>query len=122
MAIKKHPEWKDKYCAVDGIEKKDGFSSRCIGDKKAVRSDIEKILNLNDEEFTKWFSDRKIAAQRLLKDYEIISDIPFLAYGCEGLKNNLGVNNYIRGPIDILKKGIEYLDILKQVRDEKKEY
>jgi hypothetical protein len=132
MPIKKHPEWKLKYPAVDGfgyntekemeeLEKK--HPGEFFGEtrfKKPIRSDIEKILGLNDEDFTKWFSDRKITALRLLKEYEIIGTIPSLNYGFEDQQYNMTAMTHLNDTIGVLKESIEYLDVIKQVRDEYK--
>ena len=131
MAIQ-HPEFSEKYPAIDGIEKdtkreidslRKQFPESDIPYKepeKAIRSDIEKILALNDEEFHKWFSERKITAQKLLNNYELVGSIPDLIYASEDQKNGLTANVYLGEPIKILKKGIEYLEVIKKVRDEQK--
>ena len=134
MVVKEHPEWTEKYSAIDGFKydtKKDveEFRRKFVGEiggpslrvKKVIRSDIEGILKLNDEDFTKWFSERKITAQRLLKDYELLGTIPCLTYGFEDQQYNLTAITHLNDTIEILKEGIEYLDIIKQVRDEQKE-
>ena len=132
MVIKKHPEWSDKYPAVDGIEYnttkemeelKKKYSGEFFGDnrfKRPIRSDIEKILSLNDEDFLKWFSDRKNIAQRLLKEYEVIATIPCLTYGFEDQQYDMRDSTHLNSTIGVLKNSIEYLDIIKQVRDESK--
>ena len=133
MVVKEHPEWKNKYQAVDGFKydtkKKKWkdlreYPGEFFGQtrvKNPIRSDIEKILKLNDEDFTKWFSERKITAQRLLKEYEIIGTIPCLTYGFEDMQYNMSAIAYFNNTIKNLKEGIEYLDIIKQVRDEQRE-
>jgi hypothetical protein len=134
MVKKEHPEWKQQYTAVDGIEydnrkEVEEFRRKFPGDiagpslriKKAIRSDVEEILLKNDEDFTKWFSERKITAQKLLKDYELLGTIPFLVYGFEDQKYDLTASTHLNNSIAILKDAIEYLDRIKQVRDENKE-
>ncbi len=134
MVIKEHPEWSDKYPAVDGfsfnsIEEVNAMrkdypnnpSHYYLVPKNALRSDIEKIIGLNDQDFLKWFSERKIAAQTMLKNYELIGEIPHLSYAYEGHGlETLSSNIHINDMIQVLKKGIEYLDVIKQVRDESK--
>ncbi len=132
MPIKEHPEWRQKYSAVDGFkdsteEAIENLQRKHPGEsfgepriKNPIRSDIEKILQLNDGNFTKWFADRKIAAQKLLKQYEIIGTIPSLNYGFEDHQYDMTSNTCLKDTIDVLKESIEYLDIIKQVRDEYK--
>ncbi len=132
MPIKAHPEWKLKYPAVDGfkddtkeemekLERK--HSGEFFGEpriKNPIRSDIEKILKLDDVNFTKWFSDRKITALRLLKEYETLGTIPCLVYGFEDQQYDMTSNTSLKDTIGVLRESIEYLDIIKQVRDEYK--
>lgn len=113
--IKKHPEWSEKYPALDGITNGKG-----VYFQKPIRSDIEEILKLNDKEFNNWFSERKITAQKLLKNYELIGSIPDLKSSLENFKNNLITNGNIGYFIGTLKEGIEYLEVIKQVREEYK--
>lgn len=126
MVVKEHPEWSDKYPAVDGISKEAKNRSRFTkiyrGPKKPIRSDLLKILKLNDEKFTKWYSERKIAALGVLKIYELIGSIPNLIVGYEEDKERsyLSSSESIKEIIDTTKNGIDYLDRIKQVRNEYK--
>ncbi len=134
--IKKHPEWSEKYPAIDGIAKGERPSKeerkKMIQEnptanihyrqaEKPIRSDIEKILKLNDEEFNTWFAERRIAALNLLNNYELIGSIPSLRYSSEEQQNGLKSNSMINGPINVLKDGIEYLGVIRQVRNEYKQ-
>jgi hypothetical protein len=121
MTIKKHPEWTKKYPAIDGIAK----SERPSGDyfypeEKAIRSDIEEILKMNDTNFNRWYNKRKVATENMLKQYEIIGSIPSLNYPFEKFQNKLTASSYISGPINVLKEGLDYLEKVKEVREEYK--
>jgi hypothetical protein len=57
---------------------------------------------------------------RLLKEYEIIGTIPSLNYGFEDQQYNMTAMTHLNDTIGVLKESIEYLDVIKQVRDEYK--
>ena len=113
--VKKHPEWSEKYPAIDGITKGGG-----VDFQKPIRSDIEKILKLDDEKFNNWFAERRIAALKLLNDYELIGSIPDLGSPFETYKNNLSVKSNIGYFIKTLKDGLDYLEKIREVREEYK--
>jgi len=113
MTIKKHPEWTGKYTAIDGIAGRDGDFII-----KPIRSDIEEILKLNDLHFGDWYNERKNATESLLKQYEIIGSIPSLAYPFEQFQNGLNANSHVRVTINLLKEGLDYLEKIKEVREE----
>ncbi len=113
--VKKHSEWSEKYPAIDGITNGEG-----VYFQKPIRSDIEEILNLNDEEFNHWFSERRIASLKLLNDYELVGSIPDLESPLEEFKNNLIVKSGIGSLIGILKDGLDYLEKIVEVRKEYK--
>ncbi len=117
MAIKKHPEWTEKYPAVDGIAKSARYHKEI---EKPIRSDIEKILKLNDLNFSDWYNKRKDATENMLKQYEIIASNPALCYGSEEKKFGLESSAFISTPIKVLKEGLDYLEKIREVREEYK--
>ena len=119
MEIKQYSKYSRKYPAIDGIAKDKDYS---IGhrDENAIRSDIEKILNFSDAEFNNWYSDRRFIAERLLKDYKVIASIPDLRYPNEDQQMGLDAYSGLGGMIEILKEGLDYLDIIKKVRADQK--
>ncbi len=116
MAIKKHPEWSEKYPAIDGIAGR--YDNLTI---KPIRSDIEKILNLNDLHFGDWYNERKNATEKLLKQYEVVASIPDLVHAFEERKFGLEGSAFICTPIKVLKEGLDYLEKIKEVREEYRE-
>jgi len=126
MAIKKHPEWSKFYPAIDGIEKKaqyikdQPYNEKILFKKaeKPIRSDIEEILKLDNVSFSKWYNERKAAAKNLLKQYELIGSIPALACSSEHDKFDLTSNCNFNGTVNLLKEGLDYLEKIKEVREE----
>jgi len=120
MAEKKypvHPEYSEKYPAIDGIAKPDRpTGDHYIPAEKAIRSDIEKILEMSDDFFNSWYKERLAVSKSLLDQYQIFASIPNLVYASESRK--LGMDN---GTIRILKEGLDYLDKIAKVRKEYKE-
>lgn len=125
MTIKERLEWYLKYPAIDGIAKEAEYKGEdnCLSrePEKAIRSDIEGILKMDDSKFRIWYNERRIATENMLKQYEIIGSIPALCYGSEERKFDLNSNYNISGPIRILKEGLDYLEKISQVRGEYKE-
>lgn len=121
MAIKMHPEWTREYPAIDGIVK----TMRPIGDyflpaENAIRSDIEKILKMDDTNFNSWYNSHKETAEKLLKLYSHFAEIPDLRYAGEEQKLGMDANAYIDSPINCFKEGLNYLEKIKEVRNEYK--
>lgn len=101
-----------KYPAVDGVEH---INDEYV--KKPIRSDIEEILKLNDNDFAEWFHDREFAVKKLLTNYEFVASIPDLRYSYENQRLGLDANSEIRSIIGTLKKGLEYLEVIRNVRE-----
>lgn len=121
MTIKEHLKWTEKYPAIDGIAK----SRRLSGDywrpaENAIRSDIEKILEMNDTNFNSWYTSHKETAEKLLNLYSHFAEIPNLIYGSEEQKLGMDANTHISSPIGCFKEGLDYLEMIKKVREEYK--
>jgi hypothetical protein len=80
-----------------------------------IRPDIEKIVSQSDMDFQKWYSERREATERILRDYELFSSIPHLAYETD--ERDMKAITAVRNQIDALKEGLEYLDTIRKVRD-----
>lgn len=78
------------------------------------RPDIDKIIMQSDTDFHKWYSERKEVTERILRDYELFASIPNLGYQHE---NSMEAITAVRDQIDALKKGLEYLDALSELRN-----
>jgi hypothetical protein len=122
IKITEHPELTEKYSAIDGIAKPE---TRCGPDnefimygQKPIRSDIETILKLEDFEFEKWYTERKEATERLLKDYKVFASIPCLAYGTEEQKLDMTAYSHVRDYVKSLEEASDYLEVMKRVRTE----
>ena len=125
MEYIEHPEWKDKYPAIDGISKPDrDFREYDMGGQsyspfeKAVRSDIEKILEMPCGEFSVWYMKKKKSVETLITDYENFATIPNLGYGSELHKFDMTAITLVKNHLESLKQGLEYLEVIKQVRRE----
>ena len=80
-----------------------------------IRPDIEKIVLQSDADFQTWYSERREATERILRDYELFSSIPHLAY--ETGEHDMRAITAVRNQIDTLKDGLEYLDAIRKIRD-----
>ena len=131
MPIKQYPEWSDKYPAIDGIAKQQRPSEEEVakkrkmeidvpieGSEKAIRSDIEAIINLDDNGFHKWYFEHENATKKLLELYELFGDIPDLRHGSDWDKCNIGHRSKIKEHIELLRQGLDYLKVIKQARKE----
>lgn len=120
--IKEHPEWSEKYSAIDGIAKPRKFlvGKDSPHEEKAIRSDIEEILKLEDTNFNKWYISHKETAEKLLNLYSHFAEIPNLNYGSEEQKCGMEAYSSIKSLIDYFKEGLDYLEKIKQIREEYK--
>lgn len=118
IKIVQHPEYTSKYPAIDGITKEKRGSGRIYYPaEKAVRPDIEAVLEMDEAQFNNWYIPKKDTTERLLEHYEIFASIPNLAYGGEKpLKMN--AITAVDLQIKAFKEGLEYLEIIKKVREE----
>jgi hypothetical protein len=122
MAEKKYPvhaEYSEKYPAIDGIAKPERPTGNYVRPaEKAIRSDIEKILEMDDANFKLWFIQREEATHNLLHQYQLFVSIPDIRYGSEKQKLGMDANTVISTTIGTLKEGIEYLGIISKIREE----
>jgi hypothetical protein len=116
MEIREHPEWIEKYPAIDGISSgKSGNEDY----KRPIRSDIESLLSMPNKEFDIWYQERKEVTTDLLNKYETLGSIPALSYEFERHRGyNLEVFTHLRNHIEMLKRGLEYLEKIRIIRDE----
>ncbi len=120
-------ELSKRYRAIDGIPMPVVMYRPIYGDGKehvskpgklAIRSDVEKILNFDDKTFSKWYTERKESAERLLRDYEMFGSIPNLSYGSEDARLNMRDSSSVMvGHISSLREGLDYLEIIKELRE-----
>lgn len=80
-----------------------------------TRSDIEKIINLKDDDFKTWYEERKNFAESALKGYKLIGTIPELNSSDE---RKMADYTQLSHHIEILEKSLTYLEILKDIREE----
>lgn len=132
MVIKPHPELTEDYPAIDGIPKEQSPSSEEASRRlkyqdevyirhaeRAIRSDIEEILKLDNLRFDVWYNNRKEVTEKLLREYETFASIPDLRNASEEQKVNLGyTSGVINNTIVDLRRGLDYLEKIKQVRAE----
>jgi len=133
MKIKEYPEFSDKYPAIDGIAKgerppkeerekrmEQGESVSYLRAEKPIRSDVEEILKMDGIKFDSWYRQKESALLELLNPLRIAVTVPHLRYASEEQKNTLNAQSYISGLHEILEEGLEYLQVIKKVRDEAK--
>lgn len=127
MKIKEYPGFSENYPAIDGIakgerppkeERREGVSY--LPSENAIRSDIEKILEMDDIAFDSWYRSRKNSVLGLLNQFKMLITIPDLRYASEESKHGLDANTYVSGLHKILKEGLEYVEVIKKVRDNQK--
>lgn len=132
MKIKEYPEFSDKYPAIDGIAKgerpkkeerdkklAEGESVSYNYAERPIRSDIEEVLKMEPLKFDSWYKQRETALLELLNPLRIAGTVPHLGYAAEEHKSQtLNANAYISGLHKILEEGLEYLQVIKKVRDE----
>jgi hypothetical protein len=117
-----HREFGTGMQAIDGISDASlGFdhSGMKADDRTfAIRSDVMKIILMDNNDFEEWYDNRKKVTVELLEKYDLVGDIPALNYGRESQKNTLNCHNSINSMISTLKEGLKYLDGIKRVRNE----
>jgi len=80
-----------------------------------IRSDIKEIISKSDKDFEEWYSFRKEATLRLLRDYEPFASIPNLNYKDSGL--HMGAQTHVKMHIESLKTGLKYLEDILKIRN-----
>lgn len=114
-----HPEWSEEYPAIDGIETKSELRGEHVKPGgRPVRSDIELILDMPEEEFNQWISERRETTSNLLKEYELFTTIPHLGYVSEQAKFNMSALTHVETHKEVLKRGLDYLDKIEQLYKE----
>lgn len=116
-----HPEWSEKYPAIDGIKRSPSFSRYdetveadiYTSDKAPIRSDIEKILLMNSSDFNKWLSQRREATEEMIEKYKLFSSIPNLRY--DSGTEDMSAYSHVRGHLSTLEEGLDYLEKIKQL-------
>ena len=121
----KHPEWTDKYSAINGIGKdgeclpeSDLGQPRYSSSHRPIRSDIEKILNFNEDNFYGWLSQRRTATKKLLSKYKLFASIPHLSYASEDQKLDMTARTHVKDHIAEFEQGLDYLEKIEQVYKE----
>ncbi len=136
MKTKRYPEYSEKYPAIDGIAKgerpskeererimAEDYSKAIDGisylhSERAIRSDIERILGLSDEDFGVWYMERISATTNLLEMYELFASIPDLQYGSENQPYDMATSSHLGEHIKLLKRSIEYIEVIRDVKEE----
>jgi|SRR3989344_339669 len=86
------------------------------------RDDIENIINMTDLEFAKWYFPKINATKKLLHYYELFGSIPDLYSGTDIDKPNKTLydkaGNYdFRNHLNFLRIGLNYLKMIRDLRD-----
>jgi len=82
------------------------------------RQDIQDLVNLNDEEFEKWYTPRKDIVTILLNDYQLFGSIPNL----NSSHNRENISSYpiVKDEISYYNEALNFLDEIKKAREEYK--
>jgi hypothetical protein len=127
MVYKEHPEWSGEYPAIDGIAKPDrDFREADLGGtyytpaELSIRSDIEKIFQMEDEDFDGWYKERHSTSKSLLEQIKLAGDVPYLGQSSEdGKGSTIGTSHHsLRSIVESLEKSLDYLDKIKTAREE----
>ena len=123
MKIKQYPEFSEKYPAIDGIKKLDKIirDKGILFGKNPIRSDVLEILNFDNSKFEAWYQTRQSILGSLLNEFKIVASVPDLRYPGENQKFGLDSYSGINGMIEVLEKGLEYLEIIREIRDKSKD-
>ena len=133
MKTRQYSEFSEKYPAIDGIKKDEkpsreerkrikgetGKSVAYRGPDRQIRSDVEKILEMDGIAFDSWYRKKESAVLNLLNPIRIAATIPDLRYGAEYQQYNLDVNSNIDTLHKTLEEGLKYLEVIKKVREER---
>lgn len=113
--IKKRPDLTRDYPAIDGITKdeEDSFPA-----KTAVRSDVENILEMSDNDFNLWYLERRDAISSLLRTYNLVGDIPDLRFANEDNKRYMKDSEAIKPIIEVIERAQRNLEVIKRVKEE----
>ena len=127
MKTKQHPEFSDKYPAIDGIKKEhDGYDNgdhyvTRVHEQEAIRSDVLEILNLDGIKFDSWYRSKTSSLLDLLNSLRIVVKVPDLRYMSESQKLGLDASSGLKDLIETLERGLEYVEVIKKVRDDMKD-
>lgn len=128
--MKEHPELSDKFPAIDGIKTprteavNDAGGRDALGrmqyvpGSKAIRSDVEEIINMDDKGFEGWYCLRMASVEKLLGYYGGLACIPNLMYGSEEQKYNMDAFSCVEDQLNAFKRAKEYLELIKEIREE----
>ena len=78
-----------------------------LEEKVTTEEKFGEIVSQPDGDFEKWYSERKEAAERQLRDHELIASIP-------------GRENYYEDRAKSLKSALDYLEFIKSIRERRK--
>jgi len=79
------------------------------------RSDIRALLDMPKEEFVEWYNARSAATERVLQDCRLVTDIPSLLN--QSHDGSTMRESTISGMMDGLERGLEYLKVIRKLRD-----
>jgi hypothetical protein len=126
MGYKEHPEWSDRYPAIDGIAKESkpaGYdrndNERFTLPETEIREDLEKIINLDTEHFIRWCSPKLKATEYLLEQWKSFASIPHLGYGNNEQQLNMDAITAVKNVVENLEKGRDYMQKIIKVYKEK---
>jgi hypothetical protein len=85
--------------------------------ERYAQQNVLHILKQSDEDFQEWYNSRMKAAQRLLRDYELIGSIP-QPYTRETLASL--THQAVGEQLQALRNSVSYLEEIKRLRDSHK--
>lgn len=110
----------DSFKTHSAAEKYSGTAIDLIADQKSnskpIRSDIERLCRISDEDFKKWYQRVYGATDDLLSYYQGFAAIPNLDYSSEDQRFDMTVIPGVKTHIEYLQKGMEYIKQVKGLR------
>jgi hypothetical protein len=105
------PDLTEWFPAIDGIRNNHG---------EPIRHDVLKIINMDDEEFEKWYSTSKTSIRMLRELWGPVMSIPNLEYPRPEHQYDMTANTVMRTIKDNINKAEEHLELIKERREEER--
>jgi hypothetical protein len=111
------------HCATKGYS---GTAIDLIADSdsntKPIRSDIERLCQMSDENFVDWYRAAYFPTLELYENYQSFASIPNLDYTSEDQKFDMTAIPEVEIHLENLRKGLEYVKQIKTLRAEYRGY
>ncbi len=131
VKVTQRPEYTGKYSAIDGMaqegrvliqrEGDDGHPAFHAGptypSKLPIRSDVQKLLDMSDDDFERWYKARQLAIVSELNKWKLIGDVPHLTYPAEDQRWTFGsAVTAFKQVTETLQQALKHLEVIKARR------